>query len=193
MVNIPNASSSLFIRTPSWAMGLCTLRLKWHNHKIQKSIPTVNSRRVVVSLLQYLQPSHVIGFWLLWWRKKQWTSFLGTRDEGMETFFIPTVRTRSIAPSLCVVQHIMGTWPNSLPSPEASASCVILFLSSLVSLSIFSLWAQGMALCFARSLVVYLASSSGTDCHGRLSQTHALSSPFYSIPSPQPASDCLLV
>lgn len=100
MVNITNASSSLFIRTPSWVVGLCTLRLKWHNHKIQKSISTVNSRSVVVSLVQHLQPSTCNWILASLVEKKQWTSFLGTKDEG-EIFFIPTVMTRSIAPSLC--------------------------------------------------------------------------------------------
>lgn len=117
-------------------------------------------------------------------QKKTMDFFMETKDEGMETFFISA--------SLCAVQHIMGTWPNSLPSPEASARCVILFLSSSLSLALSCLSfyflppgsRHSSVLC---SLVVYLASSSGTDCHGRLSQTHALSAPFYSNPSPLPA------
>lgn len=71
--------------------------------------------------------------------------------------------------SLCPVCHLI---------PELSP----------VSLSISSLQGArhpGSVLCsLTRSLFIW-ASSPGTDCHGRLSQTHALSSPFYSIPSPQ--------
>ena len=67
----------------------------------------------------------------------------------------------TLSGSLCTLCHLI---------PELSP----------VTLSIFSLRAQGMALCSAgfSSLAVYLDSSSGTDRHGRLSQTHALSSPF---------------
>lgn len=57
-------------------------------------------------------------------------------------FFNSTVMTGSFSASLCAVQHIMGTWPNSLPSPETSARCVILFESSSLSLplSVLSLF-----------------------------------------------------
>lgn len=77
----------------------------------------------------------------------------------------------TLSGSLCTLCHLI---------PE---------LYPVVSLSIFSSAALGMAVCVARSLVVYLVFSSGTDCHGRLSQTHAPSAPFHSDTSPQPASN----
>lgn len=59
---------------------------------------------------------------------------------------------------------------------------------SLVSLSIFSLSRLKAWLCAFLAMVVYLASSSGTDCHGRLAaDSHAVSS----LPLRSQPTDCL--
>lgn len=102
-------------------------------------------------------------------------------------------------PSVCTVQYFTGAWPNSLASLKASAWCHLIAELSTVSLFCFlgfffvSPQAQSVGLCFARRLIVYLASSSGTGCHGKLSQTPSLSAPWYSSPSPQPAPSWWLV
>lgn len=89
MVNITNASSSV-LQTRGWVyVPLGSNGIS----KIQKSILTVHSGSMVVSLLQYLQQSHVIGF-----------SFLETKD-GYGHYFISTMTPRSISPSLCGAAH----------------------------------------------------------------------------------------
>jgi len=85
--------------------------------------------------------------------------------EGMGTFFSQMWWLEASLP-LCAAQHVMGTWPNSLPSPEAAAGSVILFPSSLPSRWLFSLSRLKAGLC----VYLYAASSSGAACHGRLSQ-----------------------
>ena len=189
--NTVNTTKAFFISLHSYSkLGVASMYPAGSNSvtKIQTSIVAVNSRSVLVPPLLHLQPSHVIEF-----RENNGLS-QGTGWRDVDIFI--TVTTWSIPSPRCAAQHFMGTWPNSLPSPEASARCVILFLSSLLSPFLFSHSGLKAWLCAlpatARSLFIWTPRLGPTimgDSH-RLTRCHLL---FYCIPSPQPASDCLFV
>lgn len=178
MVNITNVSSVL--RTRGWvsvASGSNGIS------KIQESILTAHSVIVVVSAAV---PTAMSCKWIF--------NFFLSRDKRcIQARILSQLWLLEVSLPLCVMQHIMGTWPNSLPfSGSLSTPCVIFFLSALRSLVLFSLRGPKARLCalLTRSLFIWVPRLAAGVIGGSHRLMHCLSSALFPVIRPPPA--CLV-
>lgn len=162
-------------------MGPCSLRLK--RHKIQESILTTHSVTVIVCAAAM---SHEWIFFLN-------CLFLSRDKRRFQDRILSRLWLLEASLPLCVMRHIVGTWPNSLPfSGSLSTPCVIFFLSALLSLVLFSLRGPKARLCalLARSLFIWVPRLAAGVIGGSHRLTHRLSSTLSPVISLPPA--CLV-